>query len=71
MAKNIGVWIIICAIGLAVFAFYNRNADKPVEIPYSELIYIIKTEQVSEIEISGDTAKVKRRYPAVNSFIRI
>ncbi|MBQ3124962.1 MAG: ATP-dependent zinc metalloprotease FtsH [Clostridia bacterium] len=61
MAKNIGVWIIICAIGLAVFAFYNRNADKPVEIPYSELIYIIKTEQVSEIEISGDTAKVKRR----------
>ena len=61
LVKNIGVWIILCAIGLAAFAFYNRNADKPVEIPYSELIYIIKTEQVSEIKISGDTAKVKRR----------
>ena len=61
MSKNIGVWIILCAIGLAVYAFYNKSTDKPVEIPYSELIYIIKTEQVSEIEISGDTAKVKRR----------
>ncbi len=61
MTKNIGVWIILCAIGFAGLAFYNRNSDKPVEIPYSELIYIIKTEQVSEIEISGDTAKVKRR----------
>ncbi len=61
MAKNIGVWIVICAMFTAMFTLYNKYSDKPVEIPYSELIYIIKTEQVSEIEISGSTAKVKRR----------
>ena len=60
IVKNVGVWILICAIGLSLFTFYNRSGEKPVEIPYSELIYIIKTEQVSEIEISGNSAKVKR-----------
>ena len=61
MAKNIGVWIVLCAMFTAVFTLYNKYTDKPVEIPYSELIYIIKTEQVSEIEISDNKAKVKRR----------
>ena len=60
IVKNFGVWILVCAIGLSLFTFYNRSGEKPVEIPYSELIYIIKTEQVSEIEISGNSAKVKR-----------
>ena len=60
IVKNFGVWILVCAIGLSIFTFYNRSGEKPVEIPYSELIYIIKTEQVSEIEISGNSAKVKR-----------
>ena len=60
IVKNVGVWILICAIGLSLFTFYNRSGEKPVEKPYSELIYIIKTEQVSEIEISGNSAKVKR-----------
>ena len=59
--KNMGVWIILIAILLSAFALYNKNADKPLEISYSELIYIIKTEQVSEIEISGNTASVKRQ----------
>ena len=59
--KNMGVWIILIAILLSAFALYNKNADKPLEISYSELIYIITTEQVSEIEISGNTASVKRQ----------
>ncbi len=59
--KNIGVWIILAALGMSAFALYSRNMEKPEEISYSELIYIIKTEQVSEIEISGNTAKVKRQ----------
>ena len=58
--KNIGAWLIVVAVGLSVIAFYNSSKDKPEEISYSELIYIIKTEQVSEIEISGKTAKIKR-----------
>ena len=59
-AKSIGVWIIVCAVVFAVAAFLNSNSDKPQEIPYSELIYIIKTEQVQSIEISGNTATVER-----------
>ncbi len=59
--KNIGVWIILIAVGLSVFTLYNRNADKPKEISYSELIYTIKTEQVSELVISGNEASLKRR----------
>ena len=60
-AKNIGVWIIICAIGLAVYAFYDRSSKKTEEIPYSELMYSIKTEQVKEIVISENKAKIIRK----------
>ena len=61
ISKNIGVWIILLAVSLSLFVFYNRSTDKTLEIPYSELIYIIKTEQVSEITISNNTAQIKRR----------
>lgn len=60
-AKNMGVWILVCAVIVSLFAFLNSNNDKPEEIPYSELIYIIKTEQVKSIEISDKTALVERK----------
>ncbi len=60
-AKSIGVWILVCAVIFAVLAFFNSSSEKPQEIPYSELIYIIKTEQVESIEISENTALVERK----------
>ena len=48
--KNIGAWLIVVAIGLSVTAFYNSSKDKPEEISYSELIYIIKTTPYIEQE---------------------
>ena len=60
-AKGVGIWILVCAAIFAFVAFYNSNKEKPPEIPYSELIYIIKTEQVESIEISENRALVERK----------
>ena len=57
-AKNIGVWFLIFAVVFSLYTYYNNKGEAPEEIPYSTLVSSIKSEQVKEIEISGNTATV-------------
>ncbi len=57
-AKTIGVWIIIFAVVFGLYAYLNKKANAPMEIPYSTLISSIKSEQVNSIEISGTSASI-------------
>lgn len=56
--KSFGIWIIIFAVVFGLYSYFNSKANAPEEIPYSELLANIKSEQVKSIEVSDNTALV-------------